>query len=55
MRALDFDDTMFRDVKYWALRAYDWFKLEGGLIMKSSDVDTLHSRHETIRGVEGYL
>lgn len=34
---LDFDNTPFRVVKYWALRTMKWFKLEGFLILKSSD------------------
>jgi len=33
---LDFDDTPFKTVKYWAERAYSWFKLEGFIILKSS-------------------
>jgi len=34
---LDFDNTPFRDVKYWTLRAMKWFKLEGFIILKSSE------------------
>lgn len=34
---LDFDDTPFRQVKYWALRTMKRFKLEGFLILKSSE------------------
>lgn len=34
---LDFDNTPFRDVKYWALRAMKWFKLTGFIILKSSE------------------
>ncbi|UCE16679.1 MAG: hypothetical protein JSV12_03485 [Candidatus Bathyarchaeota archaeon] len=33
---LDFDSTSFKTVKYWALRALKWFKLEGFIILKSS-------------------
>ena len=33
---LDFDDTTFRTVRYWALRTMRWFKLEGFIILKSS-------------------
>jgi len=33
---LDFDDTLFKTVKYWALRAMKRFKLEGFIILKSS-------------------
>jgi hypothetical protein len=33
---LDFDDMPFREVKYWAIRAMNWFKLEGFIILKSS-------------------
>jgi hypothetical protein len=33
---LDFDDTAFRTVRYWALRAMRWFKLRGFLILESS-------------------
>ena len=33
---LDFDDTTFRTVRYWALRTMRWFKLNGFLILKSS-------------------
>ena len=34
---LDFDNTPFKWVKYWAMRACDWFKLEGFIILKSSE------------------
>ena len=34
---LDFDNTPFKWVKYWALRACKWFKLEGFIILKSSE------------------
>lgn len=33
---LDFDDTTFKKVKYWAKRAMKWFKLGGYVILKSS-------------------
>lgn len=33
---LDFDNTPFKVVKYWASRTMKWFKLEGFLILKSS-------------------
>jgi hypothetical protein len=33
---LDFDNTLFRDVLYWALRAMRRFKLEGFIVLKSS-------------------
>jgi hypothetical protein len=33
---LDFDDTPFRWVKYWASRACNWFDLGGYIILKSS-------------------
>ena len=33
---LDFDDTPFKTVKYWAQRAMHFFDLEGFLILKSS-------------------
>jgi len=34
---LDFDNISFKWVKYWAMRACEWFKLEGFIILKSSD------------------
>ena len=34
---LDFDKTPFRVVKHWADRTANWFKLEGYLILKSSE------------------
>ena len=34
---LDFDNTPFQTVKYWALRTMKWFKLGGFLILKSSE------------------
>jgi hypothetical protein len=34
---LDFDNTPFKEVKYWTLRALKWFKLKGFLILKSSE------------------
>lgn len=34
---LDFDNTSFKWVKYWALRTMKWFKLEGFMILKSSE------------------
>jgi len=33
---LDFDELAFRNVKYWAERAMNWFKLGGYIILKSS-------------------
>ena len=33
---LDFDDTDFKNVQYWAERAMKWFDLGGYLILKSS-------------------
>ena len=33
---LDFDDITFKNVKYWAERAMNWFKLGGYIILKSS-------------------
>lgn len=33
---LDFDDTTFKNAKYWAERAMKWFKLGGYIILKSS-------------------
>jgi len=33
---LDFDDTTFKTVKYWANRTVKWFKLKGFIILKSS-------------------
>jgi hypothetical protein len=33
---LDFDDTPFKIVKYWALRIVKWFQLGGFVILKSS-------------------
>jgi hypothetical protein len=34
---LDFDNTPFRTVKYWAMRTMKWFKLKGFIILKSSE------------------
>jgi len=34
---LDFGNTPLKDVKYWAMRAMKWFKLEGFIIMRSSE------------------
>ena len=34
---LDFDNTIFRIVKYWALRTTRFHKLEGFIILKSSE------------------
>ena len=34
---LDFDDTHFRDVRYWARRVAHFFDLGGFLILKSSE------------------
>jgi hypothetical protein len=34
---LDFDNTPLDLVEYWAKRACNWFKLEGGVILKSSN------------------
>ena len=33
---LDFDNTHFRRIKYWAFRTMKWFKLEGFIVLKSS-------------------
>lgn len=33
---LDFDNTPFKTVKYWAFRIFRWFKLKGFIILKSS-------------------
>lgn len=33
---IDFDETSFSTVKYWALRAMKWFRLKGCVILKSS-------------------
>lgn len=33
---LDFDDTDFKTVNYWAERAMNWFNLGGYIILKSS-------------------
>ena len=33
---LDFDNTSFKTVRYWASRAMKWFRLQGYLILKSS-------------------
>lgn len=34
---LDFDETSFSSVKYWASRVMKWFKLKGFVILKSSN------------------
>ena len=34
---LDFDNTTFKTVRYWARRAMRWFDLSGFLILKSSE------------------
>lgn len=34
---LDFDNTSLKTVRYWAFRAMRWFKLEGFLILRSSE------------------
>ncbi len=34
---LDFDNTSFQAVKYWAMRTMKWFKLKGFMILKSSE------------------
>jgi hypothetical protein len=34
---LDFDNVPFKTVKYWAFRTLKWFKLEGFIILKSSE------------------
>lgn len=34
---LDFDETPFKVVKYWALKTMNWFKLGGFVILKSSE------------------
>jgi hypothetical protein len=33
---LDFDDTQLGEVKLWAFRALNWFKLDGFIILRSS-------------------
>jgi len=33
---LDFDETEFQNVKHWAERTKNWFKLDGYIILKSS-------------------
>jgi len=33
---IDFDHTPYQTVKYWAIRAMNWFKLQGFIIFKSS-------------------
>ena len=33
---LDFDESTFKTVKYWANRTMKWFKLKGYIILKSS-------------------
>jgi hypothetical protein len=33
---LDFDETIFKTVKYWAFRTMKWFRLRGFIILKSS-------------------
>jgi len=38
---LDFDNTSFKTVKYWAFRTMRWFGLKGFIILKSSK----HSYH----------
>jgi hypothetical protein len=34
---LDFDDTPFKTVKYWAMRLMNYFKLQGLILLKSSE------------------
>lgn len=34
---LDFDNSTFKTVRYWARRTMNWFKLEGFMILKSSE------------------
>ena len=34
---LDFDNSTFKTVRYWARRAMKWHRLEGFLILKSSE------------------
>lgn len=34
---LDFDNTPFKTVRYWAFRAMKWFKLGGFIILRSSE------------------
>jgi len=52
---LDFDDFIFKSVKYWALKANEWFDLGGGIILKSSKnhyhvvFDRYVSREENLR------
>jgi len=38
---VDFDDTPFKTVKYWALRMMKFFRLEGFIVLKSSE-DNYH-------------
>ena len=38
---LDFDQTPFRTVRYWAMRTMKWFRLKGFIILKSSK-DSYH-------------
>lgn len=33
---IDFDNTPFKTVKYWAFRAMRWFKLRGFIVLRSS-------------------
>ena len=37
MVSLDFDETTFKTVRYWARRALNWHKLGGFIILKSSE------------------
>jgi hypothetical protein len=52
---LDFDDFSFKSVKDWALKANEWFKLGGFIILKSSYkhyhvvFDRYVSREENLR------
>ena len=34
---VDFDNTSFKTVRYWARRVCKWFKLDGFIILKSSE------------------
>ncbi len=34
---LDFDNTILKDVKYWSHKVEKWFKLEGFIVLRSSE------------------
>lgn len=48
---LDFDNTPFKNVRYWAVRAYNWFHLEGFWILRSSK----NSYHVVARALRVFL